>query len=115
MVDVTDVRFVDPHAESDRGDDDAIFGRQEPLLNLAPSIGLHTRMISPGWKTVRSEPLGNGFRRFLNGDIDQRRPTVPRFNPLSQSVVLLVAMQHTTTKLQIVPKERCLNRIFGLN
>ena len=67
MYDVTHVRLVDAHAESNGGHDDIDAFHEEIVLSLSPFRRFHTSMIGTGGNIVGAQHLG----QFLDSTTTQ--------------------------------------------
>ena len=78
VADEADVRFVDPHAEGDRCDDDQPVLGLEPPLDVAPPLGVEPGMIGDSLVPRAPKRLGQRFGLGTGGRVDDARQPLAR-------------------------------------
>src|SRR5690606_37454648 len=77
VIDVANVALVDPHAERDRGDDDAALRPHEPRLDARPVVAVEPGVIRARGKAFVREAPRDLLGRSLQRHVDERRPGRP--------------------------------------
>src|SRR5260221_13592895 len=90
MVDIANVRFIDPHSKSDRRHHDRVRGIHEPILDGSSLIVGHTSMVSASRKSGFAQLLRNHFGRALYRHVNNGWAPRPIFETVHQKANLLV-------------------------
>ncbi len=101
VIDGSDVRLVDAHAEGYGRHHHGRFGGQKPLLGGGAVLALHASVIGPRRDAVSGQPLGHLLGRPLQGDIDNRRPRRSLLDPAQQDPVALVRLDRRGKQLEV--------------
>ncbi len=111
VVDVANVRLVDPHPERDRRDDDRLRRGRPPLLHGDPILRAHAGVIRTSRKTRAGQERGDSDRRPLKGHVHDRRPGRTLAQPLHEQAVALAGSDRCRQQSQVRPVEACDDRI----
>ena len=101
MVDVTDVRLVDAHAEGDRGHDDHAIRGHERVLDRIAILGFHARMVRAGVEPMPAQAVGHFFGGALQRDVDDRGARRPLLEAREQEIVSCRRLARRDVKPQV--------------
>src|SRR5260370_41419750 len=90
MVDIANVRFIDPHSKSDRRHHNRVRGIHEPILDGSSLIVGHTSMVSASRKSGFVQLLRNRFGRALQRHVNNGWASWPILETVQQKGNLLV-------------------------
>ena len=105
VVDVADVRLVDPHPERDRRDHDRVLRARPPFLHRDPLLRVQAGVVRPGREARPRQQIGHAERCPLECHVHDRRPRRTLAQPLDQLPVSLGRGDRCREEREIRPVE----------
>src|ERR1700745_1774982 len=115
MLDIVNVRFIDPHSKSDRRHHDRVRGIHEPILDGSSLIIGHTSMVRASRKSGFAQLLRNHFGRALQRHVNNGWASWPISEAVQQKGHLLVGPARRYFQRQVWTIKTSVNKSVTVN